>query len=195
MNYLAHARLSFDDPDILTGNLISDFVKGKKKLDYPKRIQAGITLHRAIDEFTDSHECTRQAKTFFRAAYRLYSGAITDVVYDHFLANDPHEFPADGLAVFVENAYRQLSGRQSFFPEKFLRLFPYMQSQNWLYNYRFKEGIFRSFAGLARRATQMPDPQMACEVFETHYAELGACYREFFPALRNFAISILEQKI
>lgn len=30
MNYLAHAVLSFDDPDILTGNIISDFVKGKK---------------------------------------------------------------------------------------------------------------------------------------------------------------------
>ena len=31
VNYLAHAYLSFGDPEILTGNLISDFVKGKKK--------------------------------------------------------------------------------------------------------------------------------------------------------------------
>lgn len=35
MNYLAHAYLSFNDPEILVGNLISDFVKGKKKFDYP----------------------------------------------------------------------------------------------------------------------------------------------------------------
>ncbi len=35
MNYLAHAYLSFGDPDILAGNMISDFVKGKKKFDYP----------------------------------------------------------------------------------------------------------------------------------------------------------------
>ena len=46
MNYLAHAYLSFDDAEILTGNIISDFVKGKKKFDYPSRIQAGIKLHR-----------------------------------------------------------------------------------------------------------------------------------------------------
>jgi acyl carrier protein phosphodiesterase len=30
MNYLAHAYLSFGEPDILAGNMISDFVKGKK---------------------------------------------------------------------------------------------------------------------------------------------------------------------
>jgi acyl carrier protein phosphodiesterase len=29
MNYLAHAVLSFQQPDILTGNMISDFVKGR----------------------------------------------------------------------------------------------------------------------------------------------------------------------
>jgi acyl carrier protein phosphodiesterase len=55
VNYLAHAYLSFDDPEVLTGNMISDFVKGKKKYGYPPRILAGIDLHRAIDEFTDDH--------------------------------------------------------------------------------------------------------------------------------------------
>ena len=62
MNYLAHAYFSFNHTDILTGNMISDFVKGKKKYDYPPGIQKGIALHREIDEFTDAHEATRLAK-------------------------------------------------------------------------------------------------------------------------------------
>ena len=37
------------------GNFIADSVKGKQYLDYPKAVQQGITLHRNIDEFTDSH--------------------------------------------------------------------------------------------------------------------------------------------
>jgi acyl carrier protein phosphodiesterase len=193
MNYLAHARLSFDDPDVLTGNMISDFVKGKKKWDYPAPIRTGITLHRAIDEFTDTHACTRQAKSFFRADYRLYAGALTDIVYDHFLANDPNEFPGDLLTSFTEKTYRQLDLNKDFFPENFRRMFPYMQSQNWLYNYRYKEGIFRSFSGLARRAAYMPGPEAACQLFETHYPELEACYREFFPLLRNFAFSTWQR--
>ena len=39
MNYLAHAYLSFGNEDILVGNMISDFVKGKKKYDYSITIQ------------------------------------------------------------------------------------------------------------------------------------------------------------
>ena len=64
MNYLAHATLSFGNAEILTGNIIGDFVKGKEKLTYPVAIQKGITLHRLIDEFTDTHSITKQAKMF-----------------------------------------------------------------------------------------------------------------------------------
>ena len=84
MNYLAHAYLSFGNPAWVTGNLISDFVKGKKRFDYPEPIQQGITIHRAIDDFTDTHEAIASAKQIFRPAYRLYAGAFVDVVYDHF---------------------------------------------------------------------------------------------------------------
>jgi acyl carrier protein phosphodiesterase len=191
MNYLAHARLSFDDAEILAGNLISDFVKGKKKFDYPPAIRDGISLHRSIDAFTDSHDSTAEAKSFFRPAYRLYSGALADVVYDHFLANDPTEFPDDSLAAFADNTYRQLGENQEFFPEKFRSMFPYMRTQNWLLNYRTKEGIFSSFAGLSRRAIAMPGPEAAYEVFETHYHDLEACYTHFFPSLKAFAYNTL----
>ena len=198
MNYLAHAYLSFGIPEIVVGNLISDFVKGKKQFDYPDRIRTGITLHRAIDTYTDTHPVTRQAKSYFRSAYGLYSGALTDVVYDHFLANDPIAFPPGGqgeppaLAAFAGQTYQQLAAWEAIFPERFARIFPYMRDQNWLYHYRFKEGIFKSFAGLSRRAAYMEGPEEACRLFEAHYGGLEACYSEFFPALTAFARQTLE---
>lgn len=76
MNFLAHAYLSLGKSGIITGNLISDFVKGKKQFEFPERVQAGIRLHRSIDEFTDKHESTRIIKSFFSPSYRLYSGAF-----------------------------------------------------------------------------------------------------------------------
>jgi acyl carrier protein phosphodiesterase len=195
VNYLAHAYLSFGIPDIVVGNLISDFVKGKKQLEYPDSIRKGIILHRAIDTFTDTHPVTRRAKSYFRAAYGLYSGALTDVAYDHFLANDPVAFPAESpLITFAQQTYRQLATRETLFPERFARMFPYMRDQDWLYHYRYKEGIFNSFAGLARRAAYMPAPQQACELFEKHFTDLEACYREFFPSLRDFAVRTVEDQ-
>jgi acyl carrier protein phosphodiesterase len=200
MNYLAHAYLSFGIPAITVGNLISDFVKGKQKFAYPGPIQQGIVLHRAIDTFTDAHAITRQAKVFFREPYGLYAGPLVDVVYDHFLAGDPRIFAESGeaasgtdLKAFAQKTYAQVQENEAFLPERFARLFFYMRTQDWLYHYRYKQGILNSFAGLARRAAYMGSVEAAGRLFETHYTQLQACYREFFPELQDFALRTLQQ--
>ena len=191
MNYLAHAYLSSREPEILVGNLISDFVKGKKKFNYSDIIQKGIALHRMIDEFTDHHEATARAKLFFKPDYGLYSGAFIDIVYDYFLANDKMVFPNNELAAFASHTYEQLRSYQAVFPDRFQHMFYYMQRQNWLYNYQYKEGIYNSFDGLVRRAKYMQDHQKAFSIFENHQDELKICYEIFFPDIKNFSFSRL----
>lgn len=188
MNYLAHAYLSFEQPGILTGNMISDFVKGKKKFDYPELIQKGIHLHRQIDEFTDFHPVTAEAKKIFRPQYRLYSGAFIDVVYDHFLACDaPRYIAFGGLENFTIKIYESLEKDFTLFPPGFKSMFGYMKTQNWLYNYRLKDGIRKSFGGLAYRAAYLSESAVAFTLFKQHYDELRSHYAEFFPQLKKFA--------
>ena len=194
MNYLAHAYLSFGIPEITVGNMISDFVKGKKRFDYPAGIQQGITLHRAIDEFTDTHVITKRAKLVFKDTYGLYAGAITDVVYDYFLANDTLIFSGHSqLLAFAQKTYTQVGASQDLLPERFGRMFHYMRTQDWLYNYRLKEGLYNSLVGLARRAAYMGDADRACRLFDDNYAELQDCYVAFFPSLKDFALRTLEK--
>ena len=193
MNYLAHAYLSFNDPEILVGNMISDFVKGKKKFDFPENIRKGIELHRAIDTFTDFHEATQLAKLVFRPAYRLYSGAFIDVAYDHYLANDNSEFESrDSLMQFTQITYARLKPFHQVFPSRFAMMFPYMEKQNWLFNYTFPQGIQNSFEGLVRRSAYMNESKTAFRLFENHYDELKSCYNNFFPSLKKFAYSHLQ---
>ena len=192
MNYLAHAYLSFDQEEILVGNLISDFVKGKKKFTYPEGIQKGITLHRAIDTFTDDHEATRLAKEIFKPAYRLYSGAFIDVVYDHFLANDANEFSSESLRNFSERVYLILEGQFEYLPEGFARMFPYMKRQDWLFNYSTMRGTELSFGGLVRRARYLEESKTAASLFEEHYKSLREYYRIFFPDVKSFAKRMCE---
>ncbi len=194
MNYLAHAYLSFHEPDILAGNLISDFVKGKKKFDYSSGIQKGIALHRAIDNFTDNHTATKEAKEVFRPAYRLYAGAFVDVAYDHFLATDKHFFTSESLQLFSAEVYSSIEQSLPSLPEKFQSIFPYMKMHDWLFNYQFRWGIERSFAGLVRRATFMEESDTAFALFNEQYDLLQICYNEFMPQVYRMATAFLAEK-
>lgn len=183
MNYLAHAFLSFNNPEILAGNMISDFVKGKKKFDYPVDIQQGIHLHRLIDTFTDEHPAVKKAKEVFRPHYRLYAAAFVDVVFDHYLAIDNQHFTDKSLRLFAETTYEHLHSYSSFFPERFAGMFPYMWKQNWLYHYSSKWGIENSLKGVVRRAAYLEESDTAYRLFNEKYRYLQDCYLEFFPSL------------
>lgn len=185
MNYLGHAWLSGGDAEILTGNLIGDHVKGMLALDkLPEGIKKGVLLHRKIDEFSDKHPATARAKVFFRHEYGLYSGAVMDTLYDHFLANDPQIFPSENnLLEFSTLTYKLLDSQSAHFPDKFAAYFPHMRQHNWLYGYRTLIGMQRSLTGLSRRALHMPPPDKAYELFIGHFYQLNQCYFELIDDL------------
>ena len=80
MNFLAHIYLSGDYPKLMIGNFIGDFVKGRNLLEqFDSEIAAGIDLHRAIDEYTDSHPVVTQSKNRLRPSYRHYAPVIVDM--------------------------------------------------------------------------------------------------------------------
>ncbi|MBO9729070.1 MAG: DUF479 domain-containing protein [Chitinophaga sp.] len=196
MNHLAHAYLSFRQPELITGNLIADFVKGKKDLAaYSEGIQQGIRIHRAIDTFTDQHPVTAKAKLFFRPSCGHYSGVFTDLVYDHFLANDTERFTNDSLYSFARYVYSEIGIRSAQLPATFLQMFEYMQTYNWLYNYHTTEGIARSIRGVARRARYLEtDGNVVFAVFMEHYAALKDCYQDFFPELQAHVENLLRME-
>lgn len=185
MNYLAHAYLSFEKPALITGNLVSDFAKGRHRFDFPEDIQQGISLHRAIDTYTDAHDLHRQARDIFRPVYRLYSGAFIDVVFDHFLATDIDCFPREeDLFAFSQLVYKSVEGYYDILPARFQQAFQSMRTHNWLYNYRHLEGIARSFQGLVYRSTYLLESDSAIGILETHYDRLKTLYKPFFADLQ-----------
>lgn len=187
MNYLAHAYFSFNNSPILLGNMISDHVKGKKQYDYPTEIQKGIRLHRLIDTYTDEHQITKEIKKIFSPSVRLYSGAFVDVVYDHFLAINKTMLNEEQWLAFTKISYDLLANQSPHFPEKFARIFPYMQSQNWLFNYRYKWGVENSFGGLVRRAKYLDSSEEAFIAFTNNYLEIDQLASIFLADVQVFA--------
>jgi len=187
MNFLAHAYLSFNNPSIIIGNMIADFVKGKQILQHTPAVQEGIRIHRAIDTFTDQHTLTKEGRELFKPSCGLYGAVFMDIVYDHFLARDLQRFTDVQLEQFAQSIYTLLENNADSVPPVFLQVFHYMRTQNWLYNYRLTDGIYRTFSGITRRARYLEVPaSVPFAVFEEHYNVLENCYQGFFPELEVF---------
>lgn len=197
MNYLAHAFLSFGDAELLTGNMIGDFVKGIAPVkEYPEGIQKGIMLHRKIDSYTDSAPAVQRAQVWFRQNYGLYSGPIVDTLFDHYMATDPQFFKTENeLLTFTQDVYKKLEDNKQYFPPKFAEMFPLMRDQNWLFNYRTMMGAHRSLKGLERRATHMKPIDDAYKTFVISYYEIGQCYYEFIEKAYKFVNDELKETI
>jgi acyl carrier protein phosphodiesterase len=187
MNFLAHAYLSFGEEEILVGNMISDFLKGKAQYEYSPGIRKGIILHRLIDEYTDTHSAVKEAKEFFRPSYRLYSAPLIDIILDYYLANDRAYFKNGALKVFTQTVYKTLDKYSALLPQRFIHAFNYMQSEDWLFNYQFKEGIAKSIKGLVRRSQFLDDSTTAIELFNKHSSSLEVCYKHFFEDVKFYA--------
>lgn len=195
MNFLAHAYLSYKNPDIVTGNLISDFVKGKSRYDYPLTIQEGITLHRAIDTFTDEHRVNVATRRLFREAVGKYAGAFLDIVYDHFLAADPLVFPGNRLPEFSQWVYASVETNLAVCPPAFVQTFPHMKNNDWLAGYREEIKLHRSFQGMVYRAAYLDDVEPAWRVFEEKKAQFEAAYQHFFPELMLFVNDYFQKHL
>ena len=193
MNYLGHAYLSFDSPQILVGNMISDMVKGRSRFGYTANIQCGITLHRDIDQYTDSHPSIKEAKEYFRDEYRLYSAPIVDIIFDHYLAADNNIFPGNSLQLFASSVYNILEDHSVHLPYRFSVMLPYMKQQNWLYNYRTINGISNSLAGLVRRSAYMTNHQPAIEILSNNYQQIQIHYNSFIADVKSFAKNRFEE--
>ena len=193
MNYLAHAYLSFNKADVLTGNMISDHIKGRAMYNFSGSILIGIKLHRQIDNFTDSHDSIKQIRSFFSPVYGLYSAVFADVVLDHFLANDKSLFTETSLKVFSHDCYKTIEQNRDVLPDGFTRIFPHMKTMDWLANYRNDQGIENAFKGLVHRAKYMNDSSAAFQIFLQNKNKMNEHYEDFFPQVKTFALQSLEE--
>ena len=135
MNFLAHIYLSGLNERIQIGNFMGDGMRGTDYKNFHTDIQIGVLLHRSIDNFTDFHPVFRESKHRFAIEFNHFSGIITDMVYDHFLAKDWEIYHHESLKAFVQRFYKSLTSHQEELNLKTKQLLPYLVKQNWLERY------------------------------------------------------------
>ena len=186
MNFLAHIYLSGDSDEILVGNFIGDYVKGKEYLQYPLNIRKGIMLHRSIDAFTDRHPITRASKSFVMDKYGKYSGIVVDIFYDHFLANHWSSFSDQPLNRFIHRKYSILNSNFSVFPDGVKLFFPYFVRSNWLEAYATMDGLESVLRRMAYRTSLPEFSDYAIIQLKNNYQSLSNGFVVFFREIVDY---------
>ncbi len=180
MNFLAHLHLSGDDPEILVGNLMGDFVKGRLAGRYPSGIERGIQLHRRIDSFAAANASFRCSKTRLDPSFGLYRGVLVDLFYDHFLALHWRDYSPVPFDVFVAAVYHVVAEYEEVLPERLRMVLPVIFTE-LIPSYLEIGGVEQALGRMAARLGRANPLGEGGGELVRHYDALYDDFCRFFP--------------
>ncbi len=196
MNFLAHIYLSGNDDDIKIGNFLGDFVKGRlNKLtdsQYSEGVIRGMSLHREIDFFTDTHPIVKQSIDRLQPKYHKFSGIVIDMFYDHILAKNFQKFSKIPLSEYSQNFYSLLEIRKSEIPIPMEKMVNSMVSRDWFVGYKSLEGIEWALTGISKRLSFVSGIENATIELQKDYDLYEAEFQIFFPEIIAHCINFLQ---
>ena len=190
MNYLFHLFLSGDDPEILAGNFMGDFVKGPLGDAYPPRLRLGIELHRRIDSFARDQVHFNRSRLRLDARFGLYRGILVDLYYDHFLALTWNDWSQEPLEDYLCRTRRLVQGNHSFLPERLQQILPII-FEELLPSYREPAGIGRALERMSRRVKRVNPLAGGGAELARHYQQLQEDFLGFLPEAREFSTKLI----
>lgn len=191
MNHLMHLFLSGSDPEILVGNLMGDFVKGRLDDRFSPGLRRGLELHRKIDSFAAGNELFLRSKRRIDLRYGHFRAVLVDIFYDHFLACNWNDYSPLSLEEFLGSSHQILARYKNQLPPRLQELLPRMFSRHWLVAYREPAGIETALLRMSERlARQNPLAEGIEELLEKRDLLLRD-FRAFLPEIRAYTNSLL----
>jgi len=195
MNFLAHIYLSGKNEKLMIGNFIGDYVKGKKYENYPLSIKQGILLHRQIDHFTDSHLNFREAKKLLVSEYKLYSGIVIDLFYDHFLAKNWNNYSNVSLRQFTKWTHAVLLTNFFHLPKRVQGFLPFLIQNRRLESYSTVNGIQKSLELMSKYTSLPGKSEKAMEIMKYNQQFFEDNFAVFIKDMINFVENNYDIKI
>jgi len=186
LNYLAHIFLSGNRSKLQVGNFIGDFVKGSKFKNYPAEIRDGILLHRQIDDFTDSHPMILEMISFLRPAFGRYSGIVSDMYLDYFLANNFHKYSKLSLNSFAFRFYIHVLLNYRYLPKRVKGFVFHFIFSNRLAKYAKLEGLRESLEIMSNHKVKAIKPDKTIDFLQQHHDIIENWFTIFFEDLLVF---------
>lgn len=195
MNYLAHIHLSELTQTSKLGNFLGDFVKGDlshwsadgRNEAIDDTVKQGITLHRKIDAFTDSHLSVQKLRELFPDSLRRISGIILDIYFDHLLCNDLLSRDANLTNLMLQQFYKELSESDLFISNRFQTVKNGLLAHKWLINYQYEVGYVNALRQIESRLNgKVQFATKGHEFLKTQEEHIQQSFFEFYPQLIKY---------
>ena len=154
MNFLGHSLISLEidkstDKNTLYGNFTGDYYKGViDRIDLPKALKEGITLHRTIDKISDRKG--NSLNELLTNKFGIFKGIVSDMFIDHFLSKNFSQLFNKDIEIIEKSILDEVEKNRNIFPKDFDKMFKWLNDRNVMRNYKDIEFLERSFQGLAR---------------------------------------------
>ncbi len=189
MNWLAHIVLSRRDAAFQLGNVLADPLRGRAWPGAPSALIDGMSMHQAIDKFTDAHPQIAVSKS--RLGTRgLLRGVALDVIYDHFLVIRWDKYVCQPADAFLEKFHKEASVIASSMPERARAFTERLIRSELLSSYADKKGVAlalqRVDSRLSVRLKARESTSQYYDAFVAEYDNLLSDFDQFFPDLVAF---------
>ncbi len=187
MNYLAHFHLAWPHEDLVAGGLEGDYHKGPLPGRLPESLQAGVSLHRAIDGFTDRHPLLAELRAQFPEGSRRYAGILMDLSFDYFLSRHWQDFSDVSHTEFSGAVYDMLARREAELSEPARQMALRLAEYDVLMQYTQWDMVTASAARIGKRLKRANPLHRAEELLAPLQEELERVFLVFYPELQRFS--------
>ena len=154
MNFLGHSLISLEidgntNKKTLYANFTGDYYKGViDRIDLPKALKEGITLHRTIDKISDRKG--NSLNELLTDKFGIFKGIVSDMFIDHFLSKNFSQLFNKDIEIIEKSILDEVEKNRNIFPKDFDKMFKWLNDRNVMRNYKDIEFLERAFQGLAR---------------------------------------------
>ena len=189
MNWLAHLHLATLVNADAAASILPDVINPHTFIQATPKQKQAMTLHQAVDYFTDQHQCVLQAKIYCSPSYKRFSGILVDLFFDYCLCQTWQVYSQMPLDAFIAQQHQQIQHELSNLPVRAQDFFRHLMQANWLSSYQTLEGMQQTLQRLTQRLKNRVDLAPALQILIQHEMQFLALFHDFYPDLQAFVRS------
>jgi acyl carrier protein phosphodiesterase len=142
----------------------------------------------------------RQCIDLLKPGYGRYSGIVTDVFFDHFLAANWNEYSVYTLRQFAKHAHAVFLANFLLLPFRVKQFLPFLIQHKRLESYANYENLFEVLEIMSRRTSLPSNSEWAMSLLRAEYDQFAELFKNFFAEMieyveSDFAIRISKPEV